>query len=44
MPEGNVVLTVFYQRYNEDNFVEIDEYGVPLGLGNVVINVGDCIE
>lgn len=25
-------------------FVLIDEYGIPLGLGNVVMNVGDCFE
>ena len=42
--DGNVVITVFYRRAGGRNFVEIDEYGVPLGLGGVIINVGDCIE
>ena len=44
MPDSNLTLTVFYARDAEETFVEIDEYGVPLGLGGVVMNVGDCFE
>lgn len=53
MPEGNVVLTVYYAATPARNmlgnepprmFVLIDEYGIPLGVGNVVMNVGDCFE
>ncbi|MCI5956017.1 MAG: InlB B-repeat-containing protein [Clostridiales bacterium] len=44
MPDSNLTLTVFYARNTEETFVEIDEYGVPLGLGGVVMNVGDCFE
>lgn len=48
MPEGNLTLTVFYavdpSISLEETFVEIDEYGVPLGLANVVMNVGNCFE
>ncbi len=44
VPGSNVVITVFYLRNGGGSFVEIDEYGVPLGVGNVVVNVGDCFE
>lgn len=40
MPARNMVYTVIYVPET----VTIEEYGVPLNLGNVVMNVGDCFE
>ena len=28
----------------EVNWFDLDDYGVPLGLGNITMNVGDCFE
>ena len=42
MPARDVVYTVIYVP--ETVTVEIDEYGVPLNIGSVVMNVGDCFE
>ena len=32
-----------YRLLNADG-VNLDDYGVPLGLGNITMNVGDCFE
>ncbi len=40
MEARNMTFTVIYAP----NTVTIDEYGVPLGLGTVEMNVGDCFE
>ena len=42
MPGRNMVYTVIYVPDTVD--IVIDEYGVPLGIGNVEMNVGDCFE
>ncbi len=42
MEARHMSYTVIYVP--DDAVVTIDEYGVPLGLGNMVMNVGDCIE
>ncbi len=42
MEARHMSYTVIYAP--EDTVITIDEYGVPLGLGNMVMNVGDCIE
>ena len=42
MPGRDTVYTVIYVPGNAT--VVIDEYGVPLGIGNVEMNVGDCFE
>ena len=42
MPARDMVYTVIYVP--EAEIVTIDEYGVPLNIGNVVMNVGDCFE
>ena len=42
MPARNVQVTVVYTR--QDETVTIDDYGTPLGLGNVSLNAGDCFE
>ena len=42
MPPQDVELTVFYIPL--DTTVVIDDYRTPLGLGNVSIMVGECIE
>ncbi len=45
MEARDVTFTVVYTRQNNGpDTTIIDEYGVPLGLGNVQINVGDCFE
>ena len=38
----DLVYTVIYVPDTVE--VIIDEYGVPLGIGNVEMNVGDCFE
>ena len=42
MPGRNMVYTVIYVPDTVD--IIIDEYGVPLGIGNVEMNVGECFE
>ena len=42
MPGRNLVYTVIYVPDTVD--IVIDEYGVPLGIGNVEMNVGECFE
>ena len=42
MPASNVTRTVIY--IPGTNTVVIDDFETPLGLGNVFINVGDCLE
>jgi len=42
MPARDVEVTVIYVPENTE--IIIDEYGVPLGIGNVEMNVGDCFE
>lgn len=42
MGDRNLVFTVIYVADNVP--VVIDEYGVPLGIGSVEMNVGDCFE
>ena len=46
MPARDVQVTVYYTRAAEetDNTIVIDDYGTPLGLGNVSLNAGDCFE
>jgi hypothetical protein len=41
MPGRNVEFTVIYVP---DDLVLIEEIDTPLGLGRVVVNVGDCLE
>ena len=36
----DIKVTVIYTA----NGVNLDDYGVPLGLGNITMNVGDCFE
>ena len=42
MPARNLRYTVIYVPDTTD--LLIDEYGVPLNIGNVTMNVGDCFE
>ena len=42
MAGRNMVYTVIYVP--GETTVIINEYGVPLGIGNVEMNVGDCFE
>ena len=42
MPAHDVVVTVIYTR--PDTTITIDEPNTPLGLGQIYINVGDCLE
>ena len=42
MAGHNMVYTVIYVP--GETTVVINEYGVPLGIGNVEMNVGDCFE
>ncbi|MBR0465083.1 MAG: DUF11 domain-containing protein [Clostridia bacterium] len=42
MPNGNRTIRVFYTPI--DTTIIIDDFATPLGLGNVSINVGECIE
>ena len=42
MPARDLEYTVYYSRPEED--VVILDYGTPLGLGNLGLNTGDCIE
>ena len=42
MAGRNLVYTVIYVP--GETTVVINEYGVPLGIGNVEMNVGDCFE
>ena len=49
MPDGNVVVTVYYIPIGTpvpppDDLIIIDDYGTALGLGNLSLNAGDCIE
>jgi uncharacterized repeat protein (TIGR01451 family) len=41
MPNRNETITVFYVG---DGGIIIPDYGTPLGLGNVSLNAGECIE
>ena len=43
MPARDVVITVIYVKKG-NGLTIIDEYDVPLGLGQVAINAGDCFE
>ena len=43
MPTRDVVITVIYVKKG-NGLTIIDEYDVPLGLGQVAINAGDCFE
>ena len=43
MPNRDVVYTVFYVPEG-DSTVVIDDFEKPLGLGEVIINTGDCFE
>ena len=38
--DQNILITVIYTA----DGVNLDDYGVPLGLGNITMNVGDCFE
>ena len=42
MPESDLTRTVVYIPGN--NTIVIDDFETPLGLGDVFINVGDCLE
>ncbi|MBQ8082073.1 MAG: hypothetical protein IJ240_09295, partial [Clostridia bacterium] len=42
MPSRNLTYVVLYAA--QDNTIVIEDYETPLGLGNVSINVGECIE
>ncbi|MDD6050318.1 MAG: Cna B-type domain-containing protein, partial [Clostridiales bacterium] len=42
MPAHNLEVTVIYVPVTVN--VIINEYGVPLGIGNIEMNVGDCFE
>ena len=49
MPAYNLTITVFYAPTGtpeepEIPLVDLMEYGVPLGVGSVVANVGECFE
>jgi uncharacterized repeat protein (TIGR01451 family) len=44
MSGRNAAYTVIYVRAGSANMTIIDEYGTPLNIGNVVMNVGDCFE
>ena len=43
MPARDVTFTVIYKALGDD-YTIIDDYGNPLGLGNVNLNAGDCFE
>jgi len=46
MPSHDVEITVYYTAIPAPvpELIVIDDYGTPLGLGNVSLNAGDCIE
>ena len=49
MPASNVEITVYYTAIpattpTTPELIVIDDYGTPLGLGNVAMNAGECIE
>lgn len=49
MPDGNVIVTVYYTPIGTpatpvNDLIIIDDYGTALGLGNLSLNAGDCIE
>lgn len=41
MPARDLSFVVWYYR---DDYEVLEDYDTPLGLGNVVINIGDCYE
>ncbi|MCR5162146.1 MAG: MucBP domain-containing protein, partial [Lachnospiraceae bacterium] len=43
MPARDLEYTVYYSRPEDDEIVILD-YGTPLGLGNLALNTGDCVE
>ena len=44
MPGRNLSFVVWYYRDGWDGYEALEDYDTPLGLGNVVINIGDCYE
>ena len=42
MPAYDVTVTVIYKK--SGNYIIIEDYDMPLGLGNVNLNAGECFE